>query len=102
MAVTLTRDELAAEMRLGDGTTALEEPTLGIVNRLLAVGTALAGVYAPNAPDAVANEAVARVAGFLFDSPPANARRFTAVLEQSGAASILRPVAAHSSHQPGC
>ena len=51
MAVTVT--ELAGAIRIGDGVTDLPQPELGIVSRLLGVGTALVQLEAPDAPEAV-------------------------------------------------
>ena len=90
MAVTVTALELSAALRLGDGQTALIEPTAGIVNRLLSVGTELVQKYAPNAPDEIQNEAVIRVAFYLYDAPPHNSRgRYQHALTQSGASALL-------------
>ena len=92
MAVTITDIELAAALRLGDGTTALEAPTAAIVGRLLGVGTAIVGEYVPELDNShVENEAVVRIAAFLYDNNPARNRRFADVLANSGAISILQP-----------
>ena len=58
MAVTLTAETLAAEIG------ATEERA----TRLLAVATEVVTRYAPNAPEALANEAVVRFAGYLAQS----------------------------------
>ena len=71
MAVTLTALELAAALRVGDGTTALTGPLAEILDRLLATATALVNEYSPMADDDVANEACVRLCGFLHDSNPA-------------------------------
>ena len=89
--VTLTVDQLAAALRLGDGTTALTGPLADIIARLLSTATALVLEYSPTADDAVANEAVIRLAGFLYDADPAAARRFADPMGLSGARSILAP-----------
>ena len=92
MAVTITALELAAALRIGDGTTALIEPQASILNRLLGAATAMIGEYVPDLdnPD-VENEAVVRVAGYLYDSSPVGNRRFADVLALSGAQGILAP-----------
>ena len=59
MAVTLTADELAAEL---DASTAL-------ATRLLAVATELVEGYAPSAPESVQNQAAIMVADFLDTAP---------------------------------
>ena len=61
MAVTLTAAELAEAVGVDSATA----------SRLLAVATALVTRYAPNAPDAVANEAAIRAAGWLAEQPSA-------------------------------
>ena len=76
MAVTISVIQLAAALRIGDGVTALVEPQAGVLNRILASATALIESYAPNAPEAIQNEAVIRAGGFLFDSPPGGGVRF--------------------------
>lgn len=58
MAVTVTASALAAEIG------ATEERA----NRLLAVATEAVQAYAPNAPEALANEATIRFAGYLAQS----------------------------------
>ena len=89
MAVTLTALELAAELRVGDGTTALVEPELGIITRLLAAATAAVLEFAPDAPDAIHNTAAARVAAYLYDTNPADGMRPQDILGNSGAQSLL-------------
>ena len=85
MAVDLTVAQLSNALRLGDTAEELE-----IVTRLLGVASALVSVYAPNAPDAIANEAAVRLAGYLFDQPTAPARSSHAnALRNSGAAALL-------------
>ena len=61
MAVNLTAAELAEAVGV-DSVTA---------TRLLAVATALVNRYAADAPDAIANEAAIRAAGWLAEQPAA-------------------------------
>ena len=61
MAVTLTAAELGQAVGV-DSTTA---------TRLLAVATELVTRYAPVAPQAIANEAAIRAAGWLAEQPAA-------------------------------
>ena len=89
MSVTITAVQLAAAMRIGDGMTPLEEPQAGVINRILATATALVESYAPKAPEAIQNEAVIRVGGYLFDSPPGGSMRFANPLADSGAQALL-------------
>ena len=95
MAVTIDADTLAAAIS-ANATTA---------GRLLTVASAIVTRYAPEAPDAIQNEAVIRVAGWLLDSPSSGLleRRvrereyalhrptLTSALRSSGAMSLLRP-----------
>ena len=85
MAVTLTVPQLTNALRVGDTPEETE-----IVTRLLAVGTELVGQYAPDAPDAILDEAVVRTAGYLFDQPTVSNRSPNA-LRNSGAAALLAP-----------
>ena len=64
MAVTLTIPALQTELGI-DSVTA---------TRLLAVSSALVARYAPDAPDAVQNEAAIRCAGWLNEQPAAAVR----------------------------
>ena len=91
MALTLTESDLADA--IGDADAA---------KRLLPVVTELVNEYAPDAPDALANEAAIRAAAWLRDAPADGARRSVAgpvsvtyntgnqnALRHSGAASLL-------------
>ena len=89
MSVTITAIQLAAALRIGDGVAPLEEPQAGVLNRILASATALIESYAPQAPESIMNEAVIRVSGFLFDSPPGGGARFANPLSDSGAQALL-------------
>ena len=64
MAVTISLDELAADLRIGNTTEERE-----LAGRRLAYATVEVLQYAPLAPDLVHNEAVSRLAGFLYDQP---------------------------------
>ena len=66
MAVTLTLAELRNAVRTEEST---EEDQ--ILTRLLAVGTSLVERAAPDAPEAIQNEATVRVSAYLYDQPPA-------------------------------
>ena len=94
MAVTITATQLATATR----------STADVAGRLLPVATELVERYAPDAPDAVADEAVIRCAGYLAQQP-SDARRSTTVggvssswaathvsaLRHSGAMALLSP-----------
>ena len=94
MAVTITVAELAEAIGT-DSTTA---------TRLPAVATALVERYAPDAPDAISNEAVIRTAGWLAEQPAAAITSETegdirtsyaptamSALRHSGAMALLSP-----------
>ena len=84
MAVTLTIAQLATALRVGTSTEEAE-----ILTRLLAASTETVGLYAPSAPDAIANEAVVRLAGYLYDQPNVGGRGTTNALRNSGATALL-------------
>ena len=95
MAVTTTVAELAAALRLGDSAEETAEATrlLGYATEAVTkhLGTAFA-----TTPDAVANEAVIRLAGYLFDQPfAARSSGFANALRNSGAARMLLPYRVH-------
>ena len=84
MAVTLT--QLAAALRLGDGENPPTEPVLGLITRLLGVSQAFVARAAPEAPDAIADEATIRMTAYLYDSPTAAAGgRYAQAWRNSGA-----------------
>ena len=94
MAVTITEEALAQAIRVDTATA----------TRLLAVATALVERYAPDAPDAISNEAAVRSAGWLAEQPAAAIRAETegdistsyapsqmSALRHSGAMALLSP-----------
>lgn len=90
MAVNLTAEVLAHAIRItSTPTTTLTTEQAVTVTRLLAASTAMVTNYAEDAPDAVANEAVIRLAGWLHDQPPG--RQNADALGLSGARSMLGP-----------
>ena len=91
MSVTLTPVQLAASLRIGDGTTALVEPQATVLARVLGTAKATVERYAKDAPQAVQDEAAVRMAGYLFDAPPGNSQRFTHAFQDSGAQALLAP-----------
>ena len=91
MAVTLTAAQLATAIRVGD--SADETAT---VTRLLAVAGAMVAKHAPNAPDAIQDEAVVRIAGYLFDAPASpGGTNHSAIGRNSGAWGLLLPYRVH-------
>ena len=90
MALTLT--QLAAALRLGDGTTAPTEPVAGILTRLAGVADAFLELRADGAPEAIADEAKVRFAGYLYDAPTAGRREsYANAWINSGAAALVAP-----------
>ena len=97
MAVTILRAQLAARMRLGRTQTELDE-----TDELLAYSTEAVTHHAPDAPDVVHNEAVYRLAGYIYDRPFASAdTRFANAMRNSGAASALLPYRMHNAGTAG-
>ena len=88
MAVTLA--QLAAAMRLGDGVTAPVEPLLSILTRLSGVADATVELLAPDAPEAIKDEATILYAASLYDRPnAASGDRYAAAWRNSGAAALV-------------
>ena len=84
--------ELAGALRVGDGAAAPPEPQLSVLTRLLSACTATVDKRAPAAPADVRNEAVIRMAGYLYDAPEsASGDRFAAAFRNSGAYALLSP-----------
>ena len=91
MAVTLTVEQLSGAIRLGNSVREAEEAT-----RLLAVATDVVTLFAPEATDNVSNEAVIRVAGYLYDMPDsARGSSHADALRNSGAQMLLLPYRIH-------
>ena len=91
MAITITSAQLAAALRVGDSAEETAE-----ITRLLGYATAAVTKHAVNAPEEIANEAVVRLAGYLFDSPTAaRGATFANALTNSGAAAALLPYRVH-------
>ena len=92
MSVTRTLAQLAADLRIGDGVTEPTGAVAVVLSRIGAAATAMVERYAPNAPDAIHDEAYVRVVGWLYDSDPTGASPGGPVaLRSSGAASLLGP-----------
>lgn len=91
MAVTITAAALAKRLRIGSSAAELEE-----VGQLLAYATEAVVKHAPDAADVVHDEAVYRLAGYVYDRPFASAdTRFSNALRNSGAAAALLPYRVH-------
>ena len=91
MAVTLTIEQLRAALRLSDSAEELAEAT-----RLLTYATEAVTKHAPGAADAAHDEAVVRIAGYLYDQPFAGrGDSYANALRNSGAARMLLPYRVH-------
>ena len=94
MAVTVTAQEIADDVKL----------KLALATRLLAVATELVERYAPDAPEAMQNEATYRCVGWMAEAPASGLRSQTTgpfkwdyspahqgALRASGAMGLLSP-----------
>ena len=93
MAVDITKEALLDALRLG---TTDAENAQG--KRLLAYATEAVEKHAPgeDVPVTIQNEAVVRLAGYLFDQPTAGrGAAYANALRNSGAAAILSPYRIH-------
>ncbi len=91
-APSITVNQLGAALRITVGDSDLRDPELTIITRLAAAAQALVQKYAPDAPPEIMAEAVVRIAGYLYDAPPAGAaQRYANAYVNSGAAALLNP-----------
>ena len=91
MAVSTTVAELRAALRLNDSAEETAE-----VTRLLAYATEAVTQHAPDASETAMNEAVRRLAGYLFDQPEAGrGMAYANAMRSSGAARMLLPYRVH-------
>ena len=90
MAVTITAEVLAHALRITPTpTTTLSTEQAVTVARLVGAAGAMVENYASDAPEAVSNEAVVRLAGWMLDQPPG--RQHADALGLSGARSMISP-----------
>ena len=95
MAVTVDVAGVAAAIRVGDTTEEITEVTRLRTYAIEAVTRYLADAF-DAAPDAVVNEAVIRLVGYLYDIPSVSrGQAFAHSLRNSGAASMLLPYRGH-------
>ena len=95
MAVTISAAELAAAIRVGDSTAETAEVARLLEYSTEAIATFLVAAY-PTTPAAAVNEAVVRLAGFLYDQPTVSGRdQLANALRSSGAGAILLPYRIH-------
>ena len=91
LAITITADALRDALRLAETAEETAE-----VTRLLGVASEAVTKYAPDAPEATANEAVVRMAGYMLDAPLApRGGGYADALFYSGAAALLGPYRVH-------
>lgn len=89
--MALTAATLAAALRLG-ATEAAAEPLAGILARPLAAGTAYVAKPAPDAPEALLDEATVRLAAHLYDQPHfGRGFAMASAWRSSGAAGLVGP-----------
>ena len=85
----LTIESLATAMRLD---VPLEPETNALLTRLMGVGRAIVDLHAEQAPADVADEAIIRLAAYLYDQPETSpGTRYSMAWKNSGAASLLGP-----------
>ena len=88
MAVTV--EDLAVALRLSADGTGLPTTQTNILTRLLGVADAHVDLLAPDAPDPVQDEAVVRMAAYLYDQPPVGRRdSYSNAYVNSGAGALL-------------
>ncbi|MYE00865.1 MAG: hypothetical protein F4Y03_06225, partial [Alphaproteobacteria bacterium] len=90
MPVTITAAQLAVAIGIiGAEDEDIPAGTEGILTRELGVASSLVAAIAPAAPDAIQDEAVVRLVGWLHDSDPASARPMVDPVIGSGAGALL-------------
>ena len=103
MAVGISEAQLGVELRLATAEADyadLPEGQRALVARRLASATIEVEQYAPDAPTAVQDEALIRLAGWLYDTDPSEARRAASPLHSSGAAALLGRYRKHRLEMP--
>ena len=88
MAVTLTVGDVAVAIRAATDASNVPAPVAAVLGFLVPAGSAIVLDYAPDAPDAIHNAALIRLAGWLYDADPTDSRISNA-LEVSGASAML-------------
>ena len=91
--MALTTREVATAFRLAlDDQGMLSEDDKALVLRLMAASMAVANRFAPDAPARSAEEAIVRMAAYMFDAPESPAGdRYAAAFRNSGAMALLAP-----------
>ena len=96
MAVTIALLDLPDAIRIGSSTEEVAAAT-----RLLATASAMVLKWAPDAPDAIHNEAVVRLSAWMFDVGGGSGleqmgAKYSRPMTSSGAAHLLAPWRAHT------
>ena len=94
MAVTITNAEIAVAIRAAATADSVPAPIATVLSFLAPAATAMILHYAPDAPDAMHNAALIRLAGWLYDADPTDSR-ISDALTVSGAANLLSQWRAH-------
>ena len=87
--MALTDAQLAAAIRVGTDFDALEPALQGVLSRLNRMSRATVQSHTANAPEDVEDEAVIRLAGYLYDAPTVT--RFGQAFRESGALALVDP-----------
>ena len=87
MAVTV--EDLAVALRLSTDGTDLDAAQSALLTRLLGVGTAHVTLLASGAPEDVQDEAVVRLAAYLYDQPLGRRDAFANAWVNSGAGALV-------------
>ena len=86
MPVTLTLEQLADHLRLDRAAATATDLRYTVLLSLFESGKAEVELYAPSAPVAVQNQALAQLVGYRYDAPPAGRGGSTAyAFDYSGA-----------------
>ena len=92
MAVTLTVEQFIADARIGATAEELE-----LAGRRLEYAAVAVLQHAPDAPDVVHNEAVSRLAAYIYDQPSiSGGAAFANAMRNSGTSRILLPYRIHA------
>lgn len=90
MAFTITNAELAVAIRAATDETSVTAPVAKAISYIALSAKALIERYAPAAPEPINDQALIRLAGYLYDSDPTDPRAGAPMIV-SGAAPLLAP-----------
>ena len=86
--MALTVAELAIELRLSTDGTGVSDAQTAILTRLLGVGEAHVDLLIPMAPEAIQEQCVIRLAGYLYDQPIGRRDAYANAWVNSGAGAL--------------